>query len=68
MVLSRTLGVVAALCVLALVVGALPSLVELAAGDYVVAGGATLALVAVVVVGGVLAGRRSDRWTDNPYW
>jgi hypothetical protein len=64
----RTLGVLAAFSVLVLVMGTLPTLYELLSGQYVTAAAAALALVAVVAGGGVFAGRRSGRWTENPYW
>ncbi|MFC5973012.1 hypothetical protein ACFPYI_16890 [Halomarina salina] len=64
----RLLGPLAVLCIVALVVGALWSLSVLFTGDYVSSAGVVLGVVIVVVGSGVVVGRRTDRWTDNPYW
>ncbi|MWG36180.1 hypothetical protein [Halomarina oriensis] len=68
MVLSRLLGGLAVLSVAGLTLGTLWTLLGLLTGEYVVASALALALVLVVAGGGVLAGRRSGRWTANPYW
>ena len=64
----RLLGPLAVLCIVALVVGALWTLSLLFTSDYVSAAGTALGVVVVVVGSGVVVGRRTDRWTDNPYW
>ncbi|MFD1515263.1 hypothetical protein [Halomarina rubra] len=65
---TRLLGSLAVLSIAVLVVGSLWRLLQLATGDDVAAAGATLAIVVVLTVAGVLAGRRSGGWTANPYW
>lgn len=64
----RLLGSLAVLCIAAMVLGALWTLTLLFSGDYVSAAGTALGVVVVVVGSGVVVGRRTDRWTDNPYW